>query len=84
MNITSIKCKKFRKIKKPIKLGKLKRNLIDNGNWNSFITNENYSDNIILLDPIMDNLETNIITDINHFANNEYAIKIVSKSNNNI
>lgn len=70
MNISNIIYKKFRKIKKLTKFGKFKRNLIDNRNWNNFIINENYPDNIILLDPIMDDLEINIITDINCFANN--------------
>lgn len=70
LNINSTKCKKFKIIKKLTKLGIFKRNFIDNRNWNSFITNENHPDNIILLDPIMDDLEINIITDINYFANN--------------
>ena len=35
-------------------------------NWNNFITYENYPSNNIFLDPILDNFEINIITDINH------------------
>lgn len=73
ININNIKYKKFKKIKKIKELDKfkqLKRNLIDKGNWYSFITNENYPDKVILLDPIMDNLEINIITDINNLNNN--------------
>lgn len=44
---------------------KLKRDLLYNNAWRNFITNEKYLSNIIILDPIIDKIEINIITDIN-------------------
>ena len=56
---------KLKKIKKINILEKLKRDLLYNDIWSNYITNEKYLSNIIILDPIMDKFEINIITNIN-------------------
>lgn len=65
ISINTIKLKKLKKIKKINKLGKLKRNLLYNNVWSNFITNEKYLSNTIILDPITDKFEINIIANIN-------------------
>ena len=65
ISINTIKLKKLKKIKRINKLEKLKRDLLYNNAWCNFITNEKYLSNIIILDPIIDKIEINIITDIN-------------------
>lgn len=65
ISINTIKLKKLKKIKRINKLEKLKRDLLYNNAWRNFITNEKYLSNIIILDPIIDKIEINIITDIN-------------------
>ena len=65
ISINTIKFKRLKKIKKINKLEKLKRNLLYNNAWSNFITNDEYLSNIIILDPIMDKFEINIITNIN-------------------
>ena len=65
ININSIKFKKLKKIKKINKWEKLKRNLLYNNVWSNFITNEKYISETIILDPIIDKFDINIITNIN-------------------
>lgn len=65
ISINTIKFKKLKKIKKINKLEKLKRNLLYNNVWSNFITNEKYISETIILDPIIDKFEINIITNIN-------------------
>ena len=70
ISINAIKFKKLKKIKKINILEKLKRNLLYNNVWSDFITNEKYISETIILDPIIDKFEFNIITNIKGPNNN--------------
>lgn len=65
ISINTIKFKKLRKIKEINILEKFKRDFLYNNIWSNYITNEKYLSNTIILDPIMDKFEINIITNIN-------------------
>lgn len=43
----------------------MRRNLLYDNIWRNFITNEKYLSNTIILDPIIDKFEINIIANIN-------------------
>ncbi len=88
ISIYSIRIKKFKKIRKANKFIRFRKKFMNN-NWYNYITYDNYPSQNIYLDPIMDNLEINIITEIkypNHIymddKNNLYRNTNIKSGNN--